>query len=141
MSLDVVTSDVKASGQTLWSHVKRQLLDEIVQGALKPDDRLPAEAELVERFGVSRHTVRRAMAELVEMGLVRVEQGRGAFVHGSVVHYRLSNKVTHSENLVRQGRSPNNRFLAVEETTASSEIAEGLAVPVGEPVYAINSLS
>ena len=141
MEAAVDSSRVKASGQTLWSHVKHQLLDEILQGPLKPGDRLPAESELVERFSVSRHTVRRAMAELVDLGLVRVEQGRGAFVHGSVVHYRLSNKVTHSENLMRQGRSPNSRFLAVEETVASPEIADGLAIAVGEPVYAINSLS
>ena len=134
-------SSLRETGRTLWSHVKHQLADEIVRGDLKPGDRLPPEAELVDRFGVSRHTVRRAMAELVELGLIRVEQGRGAFVHGSVLHYRLSSKVTHSENVLRQGRTTNNQFLAVEMTIASEEVADGLAIEVGSPVYAINSLS
>ena len=42
---------------------------------------------LSERFGVNRHTVRRAISTLVEQGLLRVEQGRGTFVAEDVVEF------------------------------------------------------
>ncbi len=132
---------LRETGQTLWVQVKNELFDEIVNGPFQPGDRLPAEGELVGRFGVSRQTVRRAMAELVDLGLVRVEQGRGAFVHGPVVHFRLSKKVVHSENLLKQGHMSTSHFIAFEEAAASHETAEGLDLPVGATVYAIQTVS
>ncbi|PJI51733.1 hypothetical protein CTI14_54570, partial [Methylobacterium radiotolerans] len=45
-----------------------------------PDEKLPSEPELCERFGVSRITVRRAVADLEGLGIVRRQQGRGTFV-------------------------------------------------------------
>lgn len=52
----------------------------IVDNKLEPGDKLPTEAEIGELAGVSLITVRRAMAELVQRGVVRREQGRGTFV-------------------------------------------------------------
>ena len=137
----MVEPSLRETGQTLWVQVKNELFDEIVNGSFQPGDRLPAEGDLVSRFSVSRQTVRRAMAELVDLGLVRVEQGRGAFVHGPVVHFRLSKKVVHSENLLQQGHMSTSHFIAFEETTASPEAAEGLDLAVGAAVYAIQSVS
>ena len=132
---------LRETGQTLWSHVKRQLIDEIVDGKFRPGDRLPAEMDLVDRFGVSRHTVRRAMSELVNQGLVRIEQGKGAFVHSSVLHYRLSRKVTHSENIVREGKASDSHLLSIDEIGAPADVAAGLSVPTRTVVYAIRSRS
>ena len=56
---------------------------EIVDGQLKPHDRLPAERELAGQYSVSRGTVRRALAELVAFGLVDVRPGSGAYVAGT----------------------------------------------------------
>lgn len=126
--------------RTLWRQVARTLAGEIAEGALAAGDRLPAEAALMRRFGVSRHTVRRAMAELAERGIVRVEQGRGAFVHDTAIHYRLSRKVTHTENLLREGRRPEALVLGIDELPAMHEVAAGLGLREGTPVTAIRSL-
>ena len=53
---------------------------EIQDGTLVRGDRLPSENELMERFGVSRQTVRRALEELAENGLVEGRRGSGTYV-------------------------------------------------------------
>jgi len=55
----------------------------IMRGALKPGDRLPTEQEWVEQLGVSRLVVREALQVLAGIGLIDVQQGRGAFVRDS----------------------------------------------------------
>ena len=56
------------------------LAAEIKAGKLKPGEKIPSDAELVQRFGVARMTARRAVAVLRERGLVRTEWGRGTYV-------------------------------------------------------------
>ncbi len=60
--------------------VRLQIERAIRAGDFGPGDRLPSERELVETFGVSRVSVREAIRSLEALGLVRVYQGRGAFV-------------------------------------------------------------
>jgi GntR family transcriptional repressor for pyruvate dehydrogenase complex len=60
--------------------IRRQIEDAIRGGNFAPGERLPSERELVETFGVSRVSVREAIRSLEGLGLVRVHQGRGAFV-------------------------------------------------------------
>ncbi len=67
----------RQDGVALWRQIAGQIQADIASGTCKPGTRLPTEAELSVRFGVNRHTVRRALEELSRDGLVRVEQGRG----------------------------------------------------------------
>lgn len=60
--------------------VRLQIEQAIRRGDFAPGERLPSERELVETFGVSRVSVREAIRSLEALGLVRVHQGRGAFV-------------------------------------------------------------
>lgn len=66
--------------KNLVSTVSGQLRDEIVRGELKPGQKLPSEAGLTARFGVSRTVVREAIASLRADGLVEVRHGVGVFV-------------------------------------------------------------
>ena len=63
----------------------------ISSGLLKPGDLLPSEAELCTRFGISRSTVRQALGELEEQGLILRRQGRGSFVAEPKLHRRSEN--------------------------------------------------
>ncbi|MEM8751931.1 MAG: FCD domain-containing protein, partial [Pseudomonadota bacterium] len=60
--------------------VRKQIEALILQGVLRPGERLPAERELAARMEVSRPTVREALAELEERALITVRPGGGAFV-------------------------------------------------------------
>lgn len=60
--------------------VRRSIEVEILDGTLRPGDRIPSERDLADRFRVSRVTVRRALGELAEKGLIDSQHGRGTFV-------------------------------------------------------------
>src|SRR5690554_4869926 len=91
-------------------------------------DLLPAESELAARFGVNRHTVRRALDELVSAGLVTRHQGRGTQVVDSRLDYRLSaeSKVTH--NLAELGMASETRCLSQALETPPVSIAQRFAL-------------
>src|SRR5437773_9408095 len=60
--------------------VSRQLLSEIAAGKYGPSGRIPSEAQLVNRFGVSRPTVARALRDLQTEGLIERRAGSGTYV-------------------------------------------------------------
>jgi DNA-binding GntR family transcriptional regulator len=62
------------------TQVARDIERDIGAGRLAPDTRLPSEAELAQQYGVARMTVRRAVAQLRDKGLVITVHGRGSFV-------------------------------------------------------------
>jgi GntR family transcriptional regulator len=64
------------------------LHDEIARGALAPGDALPTEQTLCDQFGVSRITVRRALADLADAGLIERRQGVGSFVRDQTPSHR-----------------------------------------------------
>lgn len=63
-----------------YAAIKRFIHDAIESGTLKPGDRVPSEAELVTRFGVSRMTANRALRELQSAGVLVRRAGSGSFV-------------------------------------------------------------
>src|SRR3972149_8378282 len=64
----------------LYEKIVEQIEQRILSGDLKTGDRLPAERELCEQFGVSRTAVREAVKALSEKGLADVQPGRGTFI-------------------------------------------------------------
>lgn len=124
----------RGQGVALWRQISGALEREISAGNLAPGTRLPTEAELSARFGVNRHTVRRAMEELETRGLVRVEQGRGSFVAEDVLDYPVGPRTRFSETIRRQNREPQGRMLRIEEMPAETGVAEQLRLRRGRPV-------
>jgi len=130
----------RGAGMALWRQIEETLAEEIGQGVYPPGKRLPTEAELAERFNVNRHTVRRAMAELAARGAVRVEQGRGTFVHEYPIEWSVSRRTRFSENIARAGRGVGGTLLRTLELPASETVAEALAIAPGDPVVLIERL-
>jgi GntR family transcriptional regulator len=111
--------------------------EEIIASRYHPGDRLPSEAELRERFGVSAATVRAAFDQLRAEGLVVSRQGAGSFVREQIVPRRLSTDINTStgwyHTLARQGLKPAGQT-TVRQEPASAEAAEWLEVEPGTPV-------
>ncbi len=74
----------KSQSTRLYQRVVEHIENLIVNGDLQSGDRLPAERELTERFGVSRTVVREAVNSLQEKGLVEIRPGVGTFVHNGM---------------------------------------------------------
>ncbi|WP_253448936.1 phosphonate metabolism transcriptional regulator PhnF [Halomonas sp. Y3] len=111
--------------------VYRQLADTLtdrVRSDYTAGDLLPSESELAEHFGVNRHTVRRALDELVAAGLVTRHQGRGTQVVDRRLDYRLSagSKVTH--NLAELGMASETRCLSQELEVPPGTVAQRFAL-------------
>jgi len=131
----------RREGVSLWRQIQLALEGEIARGRWAPGARLPTEADLTARFGVNRHTVRRAVEELEARGLVRVEQGRGSFVAEDVLDYRLGPRTRFSENIRRENREPEGRLIRVAEIPAEASLAEALGIRRGRPVIVAERLA
>lgn len=130
----------RASGIALWRQIQQILEKEIARGVYQPGERLPTEFQMADRFGVNRHTVRRALAGLEEKGLLRVEQGRGTFVHEHVIDYRLGKRTRFTENLTAQSRSAEGRLVDSAEEPADSAVAQALGVAEGTRVLRLRQV-
>jgi GntR family transcriptional regulator, phosphonate transport system regulatory protein len=118
----------------IWQRIRDTLIEEIEQGYLIAGGRLPGDNELAIRFGVNRHTVRRALLYLQDEGLVRSERGRGTFVVENAIAYRFGAQTRFEENLLENKRLPSRRLLSVVEFAAPDRIAKQLQIEVGAPM-------
>lgn len=125
----------------LWSSIAAALRDEIATGLRPPGQRLPTEAALSARFGVNRHTVRRALAQLADEGLVRSRRGAGVFVTAQPTDYPLGRRVSYTRNLEAAGRLPSRRYTAIEARGATEHEAQALDLPPGARVVAAEGVS
>ena len=66
--------------QKIYEQIVDQIGQLVAEGHLKPGDRLPSERELVERFQVSRASIREAISALEMMGLIEVRSGEGTYI-------------------------------------------------------------
>ncbi len=125
----------------LWAAIAATLRNEIAAGAYGPGDRLPSEAELARRFGVNRHTVRHALADLAQAGEVRSRRGAGVFVAAPKADYPLGKRVRFTQNLLASGQTPSRRFLRMETRKATGAEAQALALSDGQDVHIVEGLS
>ena len=124
----------RQDGVALWRQIFLHLERDIGAGTYPPGGRLPTEAEFSKRFGVNRHTVRRALEELSRAGLVRVEQGRGTFVAEDILDYTVGPRTRFSEWIRRHNKEPSGRVLALGIVAAEPSVAAGLGIASGDPV-------
>jgi len=139
MIADAVSDD-GLQGVTLWRRIADEIEQAIVAGAYATGDRLPGEIEIAGRFHVNRHTVRRAIADLAQRGLVRAERGSGTFVAPGRLTYPVGLRTRFSEIVGTAGREVGGRLVADAEEAASRTLAERLGVAPGEPVVRLEIL-
>jgi GntR family phosphonate transport system transcriptional regulator len=125
----------------VWSSIHAALKAEIAAGSYGPGTKLPTEAQLAQRFGVNRHTVRHALAALAEEGLVQSRRGAGVFVTSTPTDYPLGRRVRFHQNVLASGRTPSRRFLRMETRPASPPEAEALALSPGQSVHLVEGIS
>jgi GntR family phosphonate transport system transcriptional regulator len=125
----------------IWKTIAETLAAEIAQGLYAPGVKLPTEAELARRFGVNRHTVRRALADLAERGLVLSRRGAGVFVQAAPTEYPLGRRVRFHQAVSASGRTPDRRRLRLETRPASAPEAEALGLEAGAPVVVYEGIS
>jgi GntR family phosphonate transport system transcriptional regulator len=131
---DLLPSTEGAPPDPVWRQVEAILFAEIRDGLYRAPQRLPAEHELAARFGVNRHTVRQALAGLVERGIVFKRKGGGSYLVPGFIDYAIGTRTRFSANLLIQNREPGHQILEARETIASERVARALELALGAPV-------
>ncbi len=125
------------SKQPLYHQVYEALRGCILRGEWLPGSLLPSENELVERYDLSRGTIRQALGVLVRDGLVYRRQGRGTYVAHPTFQQAAGKMITFSEDMRRRGLTPSTEVLLSGIVAAQGDIAQKLGVKGGEPLARI----
>ena len=132
--------DIDRSGPIpLYYQLASRIEAAILDGRIPAGARIDNEVGLGERLGISRPTVRRAIQDLVDKGLLVRRRGIGT----QVVHGEVSRKVELTslfDDLASTGRRPSTRVLACDQAPASAAVAEKLGVAVGSPTLLVRRL-
>src|SRR5260370_12875247 len=119
------------SRSPLYERVESVLAADIADGTLLPETQLPPEEGLIQRFKVSRTTVRKAIQNLIERGLVEVRRGKGTFVTEPKITQELTKLTGFVEDMQVLGRNPTARLLDKRILAADETVARHLALAPG----------
>jgi len=127
----------RASDRPVYKQVADGLRGAIRGGELADGAVLASETELMERYGVSRNSVRNAVALLRVEGLVVTEHGRGTFVRAQRPLRRLSSS---RYSKAQEDAPDDQQLLGVEVVDAPQEVVDRLGLEPGERVVVRRSL-
>jgi GntR family transcriptional regulator len=120
------------SSLPLYARVESVLAASIADGSLPPEAQLPPEEGLIARFKVSRTTVRKAIQNLIERGLVEVRRVKGTFK--PKITQELTELTGFVEDMQALGRNPTAHLLDKRIVAADEAVAHHLAVAPGTMV-------
>ncbi|MXP52212.1 MULTISPECIES: phosphonate metabolism transcriptional regulator PhnF [unclassified Pantoea] len=124
---------------TVYQAVAAQL-EQALQERYRCGDYLPSEQQLADHYEVNRHTLRRAVDELVNKGLLQRRHGVGILVLMRPYDYPLHAQARFSQNLLEQGSHPTSERLLAVLRPASSDVASALAINEGDNVIHLRTL-
>jgi len=127
-------------GISAWKQISDDIETSIKSNTWKPGDKLPTEMELAKAYRVNRHTIRRSVHELVEKGLVSVEQGRGMFIPDYVLNYKLAKRTRFSEVVSSHNKFSGGRALSGEVIKANKKVSEALTMPFEAKVCLLRTI-
>jgi GntR family transcriptional regulator len=121
----------------LYSRIQEYIAELILSGKLAPDAKIQSERDFSEDLGVSRVTVRRAITELVNEGLLERKHGSGTYVARPKVTYEAVELANYVEAMRRRNIATASQLLEFDQVAASRRLAEALETEIGHPVYRI----
>ncbi|KEY57915.1 phosphonate metabolism transcriptional regulator PhnF [Serratia sp. DD3] len=124
---------------TRYQQIAAQLEQELVN-QYRSGDYLPSEQQLAARYQVHRHTLRRAVDELVDRGWLQRRRGIGILVLMRPLNYPLHAKARFSQNLLEQGSHPTSERLLAVLRPCNEHIARALSCDVGETIIHLRTL-
>lgn len=120
--------------------ITRWVEEQIHQNTYKPDEKLPSENEMAQKFDVSRVTIRRALQSLESNGLIYRCQGLGSFVSDTRTPHNLVRLTDFSEDMVRAGLKATSEVRQFTSIKAPDWLAEALDIEVDQHVIQIDRL-
>ena len=109
----------------------------IEEDHIAPHTQILSEAELCERFGVSRTVVRQALLELERDGVIYRVKGRGSFVAPPKLRQQITELISFTQDMHERGVRPGARVLCQKMCPASETVAQRLQIPPQTPVFCL----
>ena len=118
----------RVEGRPLYRRIEADLRARIRTGELAPGAQVETELELMDRYGVSRATVRQALGGLIAAGALEVRRGLGTYVASARFEHTIGGFYSFSREIERGGRRPGTRVLGLTVEPADEAVAEALEV-------------
>jgi GntR family transcriptional regulator len=125
----------KNSPIPVYYQIMNHLREKIAAGDFPVNSTLPPERELVETYQVSRMTVRQAIAELVNEGILVRRKGIGTFVAPPKLEQKLSSLTSFTEDMAQRGMKVGGRILSFKEVVPDATIRKILGLGAGDTVF------
>ena len=113
----------------LYQKLRDILRKQVEDGRYLPGQAIPSERDLCQQYQISRITVRQAIAEMINEGVLYRKQGKGTFVARRKVNQGLSRIVTFRRTVMDIGMKPSTRILFHGLLPAGLEVASILKLP------------
>ncbi|ASB91529.1 GntR family transcriptional regulator [Bacillus sonorensis] len=107
---------------------------------LKPGDLIPSEREFAEKYEVSRMTVRQAVNNLVNEGILVRQRGKGTFIAKPKIEQTLQGLTSFSEDMKSRGMTPGTKMLGFRTIPCDQRTASKLEIPEGSSVYEVKRI-
>lgn len=124
----------RSAGLPMYQQLCDAVIQAITDGRLQPNERIPSDRELSEELGISRMTIRHAMADLVRERWLYSQAGKGTFVRGPKMGQLQQTLIGFTQNWRQRGFHTHSRVLAAQLVPATPSLAEEMRVPVHEAV-------
>jgi GntR family transcriptional regulator len=121
--------------EPLWLRAAETIREQVSEGALRPGSRLPPERDLCRRLDISRVTLRRALLQLVDEGVLRPSHGRGWYVASDERKDWPNSLESFSETAARMGLVATSVVLRADTAMATLDEAETLGVAPGALLF------
>jgi len=131
----------KNSPIPLYYQLKKKIEDIIKSGKLKPGDAIPTEAEFMEKYAVSRTTVRNAILQMVNEGYLRRVAGKGTFIKTHPIKSQiLGDLIGFSKEMEQKGISHFSKVLNKDIILAPIRVADMLQITTNDLVFYLKRL-
>jgi GntR family transcriptional regulator len=121
--------------EPLWLRAAETIREQVSEGALRPGSRLPPERDLCRRLDISRVTLRRALLQLVDEGVLKPSHGRGWYVASDERKDWPNSLESFSETAARMGLIATSVVLRADTAMATLDEAEALGVAPGALLF------
>ena len=130
----------KTSAIPMYRQVADRIRADIKNGIYKVDEKIPTELELIDKYSVSRITIRQAVELLVEEGVLSRHQGKGTFVTTPSVSFDVKAVTSFNDSCLMRKSVPSSKVLAARTVKASNEDMDELHVKDNMRVVEIDRL-
>lgn len=130
----------RGSPLPLYQQLKQVLLERIALGEFAIGHSLPGDDALVQRYRLSRSTVRQALRELELAGIITRQRGRGTFLSGPKLRHGPGRGASLDEEMRQRGLRAGWQVLAIREVPVAPRAGERLGLAPGEFAFEIRRL-